>query len=78
MGVCTGNYIYNWKSKGRSDENIIAPTTSDYSLNPKLSYIGTKTRLEATRSCLKQNKIILNHRKIVNICIVYKLNKMYF
>ena len=28
-GVGSGNYIYFWKSKGLSDENIIAHTTSD-------------------------------------------------
>ena len=28
-GVGTGNYIYFWKPKGLSDENITA-TTSDY------------------------------------------------
>ena len=43
-GVGTGNYIYYWKSKGLSDENIIAPTTSDSSLNPQLSYLGTKKK----------------------------------
>ena len=34
--VGTGNHIYFWKSKGLSDENITAPTTTDYSLNPQL------------------------------------------
>ena len=32
-GVGTGNYIYFWKSKGLSNENITAPTTNYYSLN---------------------------------------------
>ena len=63
IGVGTGNYIYFWKSKGLSDENITAPTTSDYKLNPKLSYIGTKTRAEFRGSCLKQNKATFNHTK---------------
>ena len=36
-GFGRGNYIYFWKSKGLCDENIAAPTTSDYNLNPKLS-----------------------------------------
>ena len=40
------NYISSWKSKGLSDENITAPTTSDNKLNPQLSYFGTKTRVE--------------------------------
>ena len=43
-GVGSGNCIYFWKSKGLSGENITAPTTSNYSLNPQLSYFGTKTR----------------------------------
>ena len=51
-GVGTGNYIYFWKSKGSSDENITTPTKSDYSLNPQLSYLGNKTRAEFKGSCL--------------------------
>ena len=51
-GVGTGNYIYFWKSKGSSDENITTPTKSDYSLNLQLSYIGNKTRVEFKGSCL--------------------------
>ena len=30
IGVGTGNYIYFWKSEGLSDEDITAPTMSDY------------------------------------------------
>ena len=57
------NYVSSWKSKALSDENVTAPTTSDYKLNPKLSYIGTKTRAEFRGSCLKQNKATFNHTK---------------
>ena len=42
VGAGTGNYIYIWKSKWLSDENITTPTTSDYRLNPKLSILLTK------------------------------------
>ena len=52
------------------DENITAPTTSHFSLNPPLSYFGTKTRVEFKGSCLKQDKITYDHRKIVHIYIV--------
>ena len=38
LGVGSGNYICFWKSRRLSDENIIAPITSDYSLNPQLRY----------------------------------------
>ena len=67
--VRTGNYIYFWKSKGLSDENITAPTRSDYSLNPQLGYLGNKTRVEFKGSCLKQDKIRYTHRKIVNFTL---------
>ena len=61
------------QSKGISNESIKLPTTSDNSLNPKLSYHGTKTRVQFTRSCLKQPNYMFTHKKIVNIYIVYEL-----
>ena len=76
-GVGTSNYIYFWKSKGLSDKNITVPATSDYSLNPQLSYLGTKTRLKFRGSCLKQDKITFNNGKVVNIYIVYEWDKIY-
>ena len=71
-GVVSCNYIYIGSSKGLSDENITAPTTSDYSLNPQLSYLCTKTRVEFKGSYLKQDKITYDHGKVVNIYIVYE------
>ena len=60
---CNANtkYISSWQSKRLSDEIIKPPTTSDNSLNPKVSYYGTKTRLKFRGSCLKQDKITFNH-----------------
>ena len=46
---------------------------SDNSLNPALSYYATKRRLTFTGNCLKQPNISYNHRKVVNIYIVYEL-----
>ena len=57
------------------DENITAPTTSDYKLNPELSYFGTKTRVEFNGSSLKQDKITYDHGKVVNIYIVYEISR---
>ena len=71
-GVCSANYIYFWKSKELFNDSITAPTTSDYSLNPQLSYFGTEIRVEFKGSCLKQDKITYDHRKIVNIYIVLR------
>ena len=75
--ITNTKYISSWQSKGFSNENITAPTTSDYKLNPQLSYFGTKERLEFRVSCLKQDKNTFNHGKIVNVYIVYELNKTY-
>ena len=76
--IVSTNYVSSWKSKGLSDENITAPTIRDYKLNPQLSYFSTKTRVDFRGGCLKQNKITFNHGKIVNIYIVYELDKIYF
>ena len=64
-------YIYFWKSKGLSDENITVSSTNDYSLNPQLSYFCTKTRVEFKGSCLKENKTTNTYGKIVNFYTVY-------
>ena len=67
------DYVLSWKSKGISNENIKPPTAFNYNLNPKLSYYGTKMRLQFTGSCLKQPNFTFTHKKIVNIYIVYEL-----
>ena len=46
-------YVSEWKSKGLSNESIKAISTSDNSLNTKLSYYGTKIRVKFTGVCLK-------------------------
>ena len=74
-GVDTGNYICFWKSKGLSNENITASAKSDYNLNPQLSYLGNKIRVEFKESGLKQDKITYTHGKVVNIYIVYEISK---
>ena len=68
-------YISLWQSKGLADESIKPPATSDYELNPKVNYFGTKIRPEFRGSCLKQDKSTFNHGKIVNIYIVYETDK---
>ena len=70
-------YISSWQSKGLSDKIIKASVTSNFKLNLKISYYGTKARLEFRAGCLKQNRTTFNHGKIVNIYIVYELDKLY-
>ena len=74
-GVGNGRYIYYWKSKGLSHERIDSITASNYSVTPFLDYYGTKTRVEVSGSCLKQNKITHTHGKVVNIYTVYEISK---
>ena len=58
-----------------SDESIKSPTTSNKILNPSLYYVGTKIRVKFNGDCLKQEKITFNHGKIVNIYIVYEIER---
>ena len=75
--IANTDYVSSWKSKGLSAESIKAPTTSDNSLTPVLNDYGTKIRVKFTGSSLKQRKISYTYGKVVNISIVYELNKMY-
>ena len=44
-------------------------------LNPLLNYLGTKLRVRFSGNCLKQGKLTYKHDAIVNIYIVYEINK---
>ena len=69
------DYVLSWKSKGLSDSTIKPPSISDNGLTPTISYYyPSKTRVKFTESCLKQDKVIFTHGKIVNIYIVYELD----
>ena len=68
------DYVSSWQSKGLSAEAIKPPATSNNSLTPAIScYHASKIRVKFTGSCLKQDKVIFNHGKVVNIYIVYEL-----
>ena len=49
--------VLSWRSKGISHENIEPPTTSNNSLNPRLSYSGTKIKSTIYRKLFKTTKI---------------------
>ena len=74
-GVGNGRYIYYWQSKGLSDKKTSSIRASNYIVAPFLDYYGTKTRVEFSESCLKQDKITYTHGKVVNIYIVYEKKK---
>ena len=73
--IGNSDYVLSWKSKGLSAESITPPSAPNNFLNPSLNYLGTKTRVRFSGSCLKQDKITYTHEKIVNIYIVYEINK---
>ena len=56
-----------------SNESIKPPTTSNNSLDPRLSYYGSKIRVQFTKSCLRQPNFAFTHKKVVNIYIAYEL-----
>ena len=67
--------ILSWKPKGLPDESIKSPSTSNKMLNLSLNSFGTKVRVKFRGDCLKQEKISFDHGKIVNIYIVYEIER---
>ena len=58
-----------------SDERISSIKTANHNISLNLDYYGTKTRVEFNGGCLKEDKVTFNHGKVVNIYIVYEINK---
>ena len=69
------DYVLSWKSKGLSTESITPSYAPNNFLSPSLNYLDSKIRLRFSGSCLKQDRITYTHGKIVNIYIVYEMNK---
>ena len=68
-------HILSWTSKGLSNEGITPPSAANNFLTPLLNCLSTKARIKFSGSCLKQDKVTYTHEKIVNIYIVYEINK---
>ena len=65
--------ILSWQSKGLSNEKFNPPNTN---FSPSIDHVGNKIIVKFNGSCLKQSyKISYTHKKIVNIYIVYEINK---
>ena len=73
--IGNSGYVLSWKSKGLSGESITPPSAPNNFLSPSLNYLGHKIRVKCSGSCLKQDKITYTQLKIVNIYIVYEINK---
>ena len=70
-------YTLSRKSKGLSGENIKPSSTTNKIHNALLDFAGTKTRVKFKGSCLKQEQILFDYGKIVNIYMVYEMNRKF-
>ena len=70
-------WITKWKSKGLSTESTEVVSTSDNTLIPSINYYGNKARLKFTVSVLQQKTIRYNHKKVVNLYVVYKITNFH-
>ena len=77
IGIGNSNYIYLWKCKGLSDEDIRYITTSNEDIIPELNYFGTKVRVKFNGNCLKQDRTTYTYGKIANTYIVYEISKLF-
>ena len=66
--------MYAWKPKELSEENITTPATSDNSFASNLLIHHSKIALNFEENCLKQDTVTFNHRNVVNLFFVYKLD----
>ena len=67
------NWITKWKSKGLSNESLEVVSTSNNTLTPSINYYGEKVRLRFTGSVLQQKLVTQNHKKVVNLYVVYEI-----
>ena len=67
------NQIRKQKSKGLSNESLEVVSTSNNTLNQLINYYGDKVRLKFTGSILQQKIVTYNHKKVVNLHVVYEI-----
>ena len=68
-------WITKQKSKGLSNKNLEVVSTSDNTLCPEINYDENKIALNFSGSILQQKIVIYNHKKVVNLYVVYEITK---
>ena len=59
-----------------SNKKINPPYTTNHSLSPKIVWMNNyRIRLEFKGSCLKQDKVTFTPNSVVNLFIVYELDR---
>ena len=70
------NTIAQWGSKGLSNEKINSPYTTNHKLSPKIVWMNySRIRLEFKGSWLKQDKVTFTPNNLVNLFIVYEVDR---
>ena len=64
-----------WESRRLSNQKVRSYITSDKILYPKLNLYNSSLRVEFKGCCLKQNKVTFNTSNVVNLFIVYELDR---
>ena len=62
--------IAEWESERLSNEVIKPP---DNTLSPEVKFTGKRMYEKFSGSCFKQDKVTFNHKKTVNVYIIYDL-----
>ena len=64
-----------WQSNGLSDERIKSPATSGISFNLRTDYIyNVKIRVKSHGSCLKQDKLLIDHKTVLDFYFPHEIN----
>ena len=67
--------ITQWQSKGLLNEKVRPLVTLNNSLSPKLKWNNSNIMLEFKGSSLKQDKLTFNPNNVINLFIVYELDR---
>ena len=60
-----------------SDESFKVVSTPDNNLTPSVNYYGDTARLKFTGSVLQQKSVTYNHKKVVNLYVVYEITNFH-
>ena len=71
--IANTRFIFEWKSRGLSDESVKSFPTFDNGLTPLIEYYSYNIRVKFKGRILRQSKVSYIHGKIVNIYMVYEL-----
>ena len=64
-----------WQSNGLSDERIKSPATSGINFNLRTDYIyNVKIRVKSHGSCLKQDKLLIDHKTVLDFYFLHEIN----